>query len=178
MVNGFDVQAVGWTLTRDVCWEAVRTFFGLRARLPQAMFGELGRRWERVEGSAREDWTRMDCLTRLIGPRRAPLSSRTEEALAAFVRQLAVSCPDRYGLRALRRRGVDILGRVIGVAICFFLLHRYAPASSSALAPAELALVLIGGWSLAVAIQLAHLYALARRFAARSDRDPQAVKDR
>jgi hypothetical protein len=55
MVNGFDLQAVGWVVTRDVCWETVRTFLGLPARLPQAMFAELARRWERVQRSAGED---------------------------------------------------------------------------------------------------------------------------
>ena len=165
MVNGFDLQAVGWVVTRDVCWEAVRTFLGLRTRLPGAMFGELGRRWESVQRSAGEDWNRMDCWTRLLQPRRAPLSRRTEEALGAFVEQLAVSCPDRYGSRALLRRSLDVLGRVAGVALCAFLVQRYAPAGSPALAPAELAFVLIGGWSVAVAIQLWQVYALARRFA-------------
>ena len=165
MVNGFDLQAVGWVVTRDVCWEAVRTFLGLRTRLPRAMFGELGRRWERVQRSAGEDWNNMDGWTRLVTPRRAPLSRRTEEALGAFVEQLAASCPDRYGSRALLRRWLDVLGRVVGIALCAYVVEHYAPAGSSALAPTELALVLIGGWSAAVAIQLWQMYALARRFA-------------
>ena len=169
MVNGFDVQAVGRVVTRDVCWEAVRTFFGLRTRLPQAMFGELGRRWERVERSAREDWSNMECWTRLLAPRRTPLSSRTEEALGAFVEQLAVSCPDRYGFRALRRRWMDLLGRVVAIALCAFVVARYAPAGSPTLAQAELGLVLIGGWSAMVAIQLWQMYALARLYAESRD---------
>jgi len=165
MVNGFDLQAVGWIVTRDVCWETVRTFLGLPTRLPQTIFAELGHRWERVQRWAGEDWKNMDCWTRLLAPRRTPLSKRTEEALGAFVEELAASCPDRYGFRALRRRWLDVLGRVLGIALCAFVVERYSPAGSSALAQAELALVMIGGWSAVVAIQLWQMYALARRFA-------------
>jgi len=163
-VNGFDLQAVGWIVTRDVCWETVRTFVGLPTRLPQTMFAELAHRWERVQRSAGEDWKNMDCWTRLLAPRRTPLSKRTEEALGAFIEQLAASCPDRYGFRALRRRWLDVLGRVLGIALCAFVVARYAPPGSSALAQAELALVMIGGWSTVVAIQLWQMYALVRRF--------------
>jgi hypothetical protein len=168
MVNGFDLQAVGWIVTRDVCWEVVRALFGLQARLPRATFEELGRRWERIERSAHDDWKNMDyvdCWTRLLAPRRVPLSRRTEEALGAFIEQLAVSCPDRYGVPALRRRWLDVLGRVVGVALCAFVVGRFAPAASTALADAELALLMIGGWSLAIAIQLWQMDMLARRFA-------------
>jgi hypothetical protein len=84
MVNGFHLQAVGWVVTRDVCWEIVRRFLGLRPRLPEAAFDELGRGWERVERSARDDLSNThSCWMSLIAPRRVPLSSRTEAALGA-----------------------------------------------------------------------------------------------
>jgi hypothetical protein len=165
MVNGFDLQAVGWSVTRDVCWEFVRTLFGSERRLPRETLGELGRRWERVQCSARKDWSKMNGWMRLIAPRRTPLSSRTEEALGDFIEQLTVSCPDRYGFRALHRRWLDVMGRIIGVALCAFLLDALAPETSSTVAQTELALVLIGGWSVAVAIQLWRMYVLTRRFA-------------
>jgi hypothetical protein len=57
-----------------------------------------------------------------------------------------------------------VLGRILGIALCAVLLVEFAPPSSTALARAELALLLIGGWSVAVAIQLWRMSALARRF--------------
>jgi len=159
-VNGFDVQAIGWIVTRDACCDAARVFFGLKPRLPRASLGELGTRWHSVGAAVHDHRMAMTYWTRIICPRRTPLSQKAEQALEAFVETLITCCPDLYGYQALRSRCLGAGMQLAASCLCFVVLAPYVSVENSTIGQVQLVLFLMGCWSLAVTIQLWRMYRL------------------
>jgi hypothetical protein len=152
-MNGFDVRALGWVVTRDVCSEMARTAFGARPRMSPAMLREQRGLWRDVQSSLRADGPqRLDISA--IRPLAAPLSIASERAIAEFVRHLVACCPDLYSEPALRTRWLERCAAFAATAGAGAILAHVAPPDTSMLGDLSPALLLIAGWSLVTAIQL------------------------
>ena len=102
-MNGFDVRALGWVVTRDLCSEIARTAIGGRPRLSAAMHRELSDGWRAVQASLRAE--RYSWFNRsMVASVAAPLSKGSETAIAEFVNRLTAGFPDLYGEPALNNR--------------------------------------------------------------------------
>ena len=162
-MNSFDVQAIGWIMTRDLGSDAARTFVGMRPRLEREALGKLARRWLSVDVSVREDHRLMSCTERIISPRRTALSKRSEAAMKAFICELVAVSPRRYAYEALRSRCLGECGRLIATVLCFLLLGRYASPDMSLVAWASLGFLLVACWSVVTTVQLLRMCRLIRR---------------
>jgi hypothetical protein len=159
-VNGFDVHAVGWVVTRDMCGEAARTFLCLEPRLERDALEPLAALWYRVVVATREDQSALDYATRLLEPRRTPLSVRSEAAMRAFAGKLVEVCPRLYAHEALRRRCLGACGRLIASLLCFLLLAASASPAAPLLGLASVCFLLVACWSFATTSQLFAAYRL------------------
>lgn len=162
-VNGFDVQAIGWVLTRDICCEVARTCLGLKPPLARATLEELGKRWRKVAAAVADDRMAMSYGARIVWARGLPLSNKSEEAMQEFIKRLIAFRPDRYSTRALRARCVDgCIQTAAGFLGCLILGH-YASPENPTLGQAALVLLLMGCWSLTTTFQLRRIYNVIRR---------------
>jgi len=171
-VNGFDVHAVGWIVTRDLWCEAARVFLGLKRTLPTAGLDALGKRWQNLGGAVHDDRLAMDGWLRLMSPRRAPLSGRSEQAMEAFIGHLIAFRPQRYGYQALRSRCFDACLQLVVSGLCCWLVGQYASADHALLGEVALILFVLSCWSLMVAIQLWRMCRIVARIEARHLYDP------
>ena len=153
-VNRIDVQAIGWIVTRDLCSEGARAYCGLKPRLEKATLQELGRRWLNVGAAVKDDQMTMSLVTRIMCPRRAPLSKKSEEAMKAFLGKLVACSPGLYGHQALRGRCLGGCVHVMASFLCCLMVGHYASPESPMLGWASLGFFIMGCWSLAVAYQL------------------------
>lgn len=162
-MNGFDVQAVAWVVTRDFGCEAVRAWLGLKPPMATATLEELGRRWRKLISAVADDRMATSYGARILWTRSLPLSNKGEEAMQEFIERLIAFCPDRYAARALRGRCVDAcIQTAAGVLGCLILGH-YASPENPTLGQAALVLFLMGCWSLTTTFQLRRMYNLIRR---------------
>ena len=162
-MNRIDVQAIGWIVTRDLCSEGARAYLGLKPRLEKATLQELGRRWLNVEAAVKDDQMTMSLVTRIMWPRRALLSKKSEEAMKAFLGKLVACSPGLYGHQALRGRCFGGCVHVMASFLCCLILGHHASAENSTLGLASLGFFLVACWSLVVAFQLSLAYRLVGR---------------
>ena len=161
-MNGFDLRAMGWVVTRDICAEMARTAFGGRPRMSPAVLGELRDRWRVVQSSVRADrsW-RLN--TSVIVPLATPLSKASETAIAELVDQLTACCPDLYSEPALRSRWLNGCATFIASAAAGAVLARLATSDSSIIGDAALVLLVIACWSSITTLQLWRTHRLVER---------------
>jgi hypothetical protein len=152
-MNGFDVRALGWVVTRDTCAEVLRAAFGGRARASPEQLAALAERWRAVQSSIRADRSSRLYLSVMV-PLTTPLSKNSEMAVVAFVDQLIASCPGLYGERTLRSRWQSACARFITSATFVALLAVLAPTFVPIVRDAALVLLVMAGWSLVTTIQL------------------------
>jgi hypothetical protein len=152
-MNGFDVRALGWVVTRDICSEMARAAVGRRPRLSPATLRELLDRWRVFQSSLRADQSWRRNLS-VILPLATPLSKASETAIADFVDQLIACCPDLYSEPALRSRCLNGCATFIASAAAGAVLGGLAPSDNSIIGDAALVLLVIACWSLVTTIQL------------------------
>jgi len=152
-MNGFDVRALGWVVTRDACAEVLRAAFGDRARTSSEQLAALAERWRTVQSSIRADRSPRLYLSLML-PLTTPLSKDSEMAIVAFVDQLIASCPGLYGERTLRSRWQSACARFITSATLVAILAALAPTSVPIVRDAALVLLVMAGWNLATTTQL------------------------
>jgi hypothetical protein len=152
-MNGFDVRALGWVVTRDACAEMLRVALGCRARTPPDQLAALAERWHTVQSSIRADRSSRLYLSVMV-PLTTPLSKDSETAVVAFVDRLIASCPGLYGARTLRSRWQRACTRFIASATFVAILAALAPPSVPIVRDAALVLLVMAGWSLVTTIQL------------------------
>jgi hypothetical protein len=146
-MNGFDVRAIGWVVTRDSLAEIVRAIIGARRNMSAEALESLSDRWRAV-------------LACLPGP---ALSPRSERAMIDFVRHLVASCPQCYGEPVLRSRllgaaAQTVIG-LVGAATAFsFATPERIYLGTTAIVP-----LLMAAFSLISTIQLRLTYRILRR---------------
>jgi hypothetical protein len=165
-MNAVDVNAVGWIVTRDLWVETARRTLDLPPRFDDIALARLGDAWLCLDSSVRDDQQAMSPALRLLRPRHAPLSARSEQAMARFFDELVAVCPALYAHRALVDRCFGACGRLIASLACALLAGCLASAAMPMLSLASLVFVLFGCWCVATALQLS----IAVRIAARRDR--------
>lgn len=153
-MNGFDVQAIGWIVTRDLCSELVRTSVGLRPKLERAALDDLASRWLRLNAAVLDDQRTRSWAAQLMWPRRVLLSEKSEAALKAFITELVAFCPGWYGHRGLRVRCFAGAVQLVASFLCGAMLAGYGSTDAPILARASLCFFLLGCWSFAITVQL------------------------
>jgi len=169
-VNGFDVHALGWIVTRDLLIELARTFVGFRPRLERAGLDGLASRWLRLNAAVLDDQRTRSWAEQLMSPRRVSLSDKSMQALKAFVADLVAFCPRMYGYRALRGRCFAECIQLVASFLCGAVLAGYGSTDVPILARASLCFFVLGCWSFAVTVQLC----VACRLVARLGTEPAA----
>ena len=90
-MNGLDVRALGWVVTRDACSEVVRVALGRERQISIAALRTLGDRWRAVSVSP---------VAEQRGPHNVflatSLSKQRVMALVEFIETLQSSRPDLY----------------------------------------------------------------------------------
>lgn len=153
-VNGFDVHAIGWIVTRDLWTEFARTFVGFRPRLERAALNDLASRWHRLNAAVLDDQRTRSWAEQLMWPRRVSLSDKSVQALKAFIAELVAFCPRMYGYRGLGSRCFAEGVQLVASFLCSAMLAGYGQASVPLLAQASLVFFVLGCWSFAVTVQL------------------------
>ncbi len=153
-MNRIDVQAIGWTVSRDLCSDAVRTCLGLKPRLERAALRELGRRWLSVEAAVHDDQMTMSLVTRIMWPRRASLSKKSEDAMKAFIEKLVAFSPGLYEYRALRGRCFGGCVQLLASFLCSLMVAHKASPEIPMLGWASLCFFLVGCFFLTATFQL------------------------
>ena len=169
-MNVLDVHAVGWVVTRDLRAESARRLLGCQPRLDRAALDDLGPLWARLINAVRDDQRRMDLAMRIVAPRHAVLSPKSEDALAAFVAKLVAICPRLYARDALRARSFGACGRLIASFLCAVVSAQAASPELPLMGFASLAFFVVAFWSAATTFQLrvaCHLTATLHADAAR-----------
>jgi hypothetical protein len=161
-MNGFDVRALGWVVTRDICSEMVRTALGGRRRMSPATLRDLLGRWRVFQSSLRVDRSWGLNLSAIV-PLTTPLSKASETAIAEFVDQLTARCPDLYTEPALRTRYLNRCATFFASAAAGAVLGGLTPSDNSIIGDAALVLLVIACWSLITTIQLWHTHRLVGR---------------
>jgi hypothetical protein len=159
-MNGFDVHAVGWVVTRDVCCEGARTCLGLKSRLSRVALEELGKHWARVANAVHDDRAAMTLGERLLLTGSGPLSRKSEARMREFLERLVTLCPERYGRQGLNLRSLLGFVRVAVGAFSFLLLGHYGSPENPTLGQAAIVALLIGCWFLATTFQLRRMHGL------------------
>jgi hypothetical protein len=161
-MNGFDVRALGWVVTRDACAEMLRVAFGGWRRAPQAVLVTLGTRWRAVLSSIRADRSkRLDVS--MIMPLVTPLSKESEMALVEFVDQLDACYPELYSEQVLRSRYLKAWARFITSAAFAAILANLTSSTIPVFGDAALVLLLIAGLSFVMTFQLWRVRRLVMR---------------
>jgi hypothetical protein len=124
-VNGFDVQAIGWIVTRDLCTELARSLLGLRPRLERAALDELASRWLSLNAAVLGDQRTRSYAAQMLWPRRVRLSERSEAKLKAFIAELVAFSPRMYGYQGLRGRCFEECIQLVASFLCSVMLGRY-----------------------------------------------------
>ena len=161
-MNGFDVQAVGWLVTRDMLCHAAGALVGLKPPGTRRADDEIFRQWQRLIDAVDHDLAGQELTARILAPRRTPLSTRSEGAMRAFLERLVASYPERYGAQRLRSRcaiGAALTGASF---LCCLILGHYASPDIPTLGQAALAFLLVGAWYLSTTVQLSRTYRLIR----------------
>jgi hypothetical protein len=151
-MNGFEVRALGWVVTRDTCFDIARTALGGRTRMSRASLSEQRNLWHVVQSSLRADGPRRGVSA--IRPLTATLSSASETAIAAFVRHLVACCPGLYSERALRTRCHERCPAFAATAGAGAILAQFAPPDASTLGDVSLSFLLLTVWNMVTTIQL------------------------
>jgi hypothetical protein len=172
-MNGFDVRALGWVATRDICAEMLRVAFGCRARTSPEQLAALAARWRAVQSSIRTDRSSRFNLSMVV-PLTTPLSKHSEMAVVEFVDRLIASCPGLYGERALRNRWQSAYARFIISATFVAILAALAPLSVPIVRDAALVLLVMAGWSLVTTLQLWRSYRLVKQIGQHHSRPTRA----
>jgi hypothetical protein len=152
-MNGFDVRALGWVVTRDTCAELLREAFGGRARTSPEQLAALAERWRTVQSSIRADRSSRLYLSVMV-PLISPLSKDSEMAVVEFVHRLNACYPGVYGEPALRNRWRSACARFVTSATFVAILAALVPPSVPIVGGAALVLLAMAGWSLVTTIQL------------------------
>ena len=161
-MNGFDVRALGWVLTRDICSELIRTALGGRPMMSPVVLRELRDRWLVVQSSVRADRSWQLNLS-VIGSLATPVSKASETAIAELVDHLTACCPDLYGAQALRTRYLNRRTTFFMSVAAGALLGGLTPSDISIIGDAALVLLVIACWNAIAAIQLWRTHRLVER---------------
>jgi hypothetical protein len=174
-MNGFDVRALGWVVTRDVCSEMARTAFGGKPRMSPAVLRAMGDRWRALQASLGADrpW---QLNMWVITPLARPLSKASEAAIAEFIDQLTARFPELYSEPALRSRWLKGCATVITSAAGGAVLAGFAPSDLPIIRDATLVMLAIAGWKSITTIQLWRTHRLVDRIFQRLSRSPQAAR--
>ena len=153
-MNGFDVQAIGWIVTRDLCTELARALLGLRPRLERAALEKLASRWLSLNAAVLDDQRTRSYAAQILWPRRIRLSERSEAAMKAFIAELVAFSPRMYGYQGLRGRCFGECVQLVASFLCSVMLGHYGSTDIPTLGQASLGFFLLGCWSFAVTVQL------------------------
>ena len=164
-MNGFDLRAIGWVITCDICAEIIRVACGATQRIEPDALRTLLDQWRtlqdariRVRGAAP--------LVTFESPS-AALSPHTARALEQFVEWMTVTWPSRYSAIALRQRCLNGACQVLTGWAGSSLLAGVASSSGSVLSDAALVLLVMALWSLLRTVQLWRIYRMVKRLASR-----------
>jgi hypothetical protein len=151
-LNGFDLRAIGWVVTRDTFADLVRAALGARGVLDPEALRANATRWSALETAYYAE--RGGSLPALLTPSAASLPRASAAALTEFVRQLVADAPERYAPAALRSRfrqrfAQALIGFGAGALLC-----AGGAEAHSLLADAGLAMLVMGVWSIVTAVQL------------------------
>lgn len=161
-MNGLDVRALGWVVTRDLLSEMVQVAFGGRRRIPSIAFRELGDRWRAVHAPPSPD--RAGPLPALLGRRlTTSLSRQSEEAVIELVASLQACSPELYSEQALRHRGFNAVRQAIASFALGAIAAHWASPDIPIIADSAFVLFAIACWSLVTTIQLWRTYHLVKR---------------
>jgi len=162
-VNGLDVRALGWVVTRDACSEVVRVALGRERQISIAALRTLGDRWRAVSVSP-------------VAEQRGPLdlflatslSKQREKAVLAFIETLQYSCPDLYSEQVLRQRYRNAFCQAVASCALGAFLAYWASSDFPIVGDSMLVLFAIACWRLVTSIQLARTHRLVKQI--RQDR--------
>lgn len=153
-MNVFDVHAIGWVATRDLFADVFRKLFGLASRFDNAGLDRLAARWTALGVAVADDQRAAGLVTRLMQPRRIPLSARSTAALRAFVAELGATAPSLYSRAALRERCLSRGVNFLGSLLCCVVLAHYATPALPSVSAAMAGFFVVACWSLGTAAQL------------------------
>jgi hypothetical protein len=156
------VRALGWVVTRDICFEIVRVAFGGQRRMPRAALLELGARWQAVHTSrARDQAEPFGVLP--FGQLTNSLSKQREKTLAEFVDSLQACRPDLYTEQALGQRCLRARGRAIVSLSLGAILANLTRSDVPIVGDSAVVLFAMACWSAVTTIQLWRTHLLVKR---------------
>lgn len=161
-MNGFDIRAVGWVVTRDACYEGARVLLGLEPRLGKLALQELGRHWAKVVTVVQVDRRAMSFGERILLTGSASLSKRSEEAVQEFLERLAILSPRLYDSDALRARCLRGSIQVVAGCVLLAVFGHSASPENPTIGHAAIAAILLTAWSFMTTFQLCRMYRLAK----------------
>jgi hypothetical protein len=160
-VNGFDVHAVGWLVTRDLSCHAACALLGLRPAIAKATLEGLWSQWRDVTRMVDEDLAAGGYGARVLQAGATPLSRHSEAAMREFFRRLVAFRSDKYAASALRGRCAAASLQMLASFLCCVVLNSYA-AENPTFDQAALAFLLVGCWYLMTGLQLFRAHRLTR----------------
>lgn len=141
-MDGFDVHAFGWILTRSTLGEALRIQIGFPPRVDSTRYDRVSELWgelhtamilDRAGASEKKD----PAATRrsrdlfpdprvLLDPRRAVLGERSKNAMRALLEFLVELWPERFSHAALTKKFWNwTLSAAVNLILLFFVLPVY-----------------------------------------------------
>jgi hypothetical protein len=161
-MNGLDLRALGWVVTRDAAVEVAHATFGGRRRIPLAALRELGDRWRAVQASPTANQPE-PLIAFLFGKFTASASNHGEKAVVEFVDSLQACSPELYSEQALRHRYLNAARQAAASFALGAILARWTSADVPIIGDAAFVLFAIACWSLVTTIQLWRTHHLVKR---------------
>jgi len=159
-MNGFDVSAIGWVVTRDAYAEIARAWVGSHRQTSTEVLASLANRWLAVR----------TCLLEASGAARGDVLASPGtaswltivECIDDFIVHMVSCCPQRYSGPALRRRCSSAAAQAfVGIVGC---IGASSLGNSDRLLLGDIAtiLFLMAVYSLISAIQLWQTYRVVK----------------
>jgi hypothetical protein len=160
-VNGFDVRAIGWVVTRDACAEIARALFGVRRQVVAEALQSLGKHWLAVHACLREDAG--IASGNPLQPLGTALSSKSEEAVDNVVLHMVSCCPQRYSEPVLRGRWLSAAAQALVGIVGGTAAGSFATPERMFFSDTAIVLLVMSCYSLMSAIQLWRTHGIVKR---------------
>ena len=160
-MNGFDVRAIAWIVTRDACAEISRAMFRARRKMAAEALRSLGKRWLAVHACLRED-ARI-ASGNWLQPLGTALSPKSQEAVDAFVLHMVSCCSQRYSEPVLRGRCLRAAAQAFVGFVGGTTAGSFATPERMFFGDMAIVLLVMACCSVISAIQLWRMYRIVKR---------------
>ena len=161
-MNGFDVQAIGWVITRDACAEIARGLLGSPRRMAPEELQSLGDHWLIVRARLGED-ARVP-IGHSLQPLATVMPPRAEGDVREFVQHMLTCCPQRYSEPVLRSRCFNTVAQALFGFVGGAIAVSFATPEHVFFGDVAIVLLVMACCLTISTIQLWRTYRVVRRF--------------